>query len=144
MGHRLPPTMQKTQEGALGDGHSFRFSQKDIAVIPFDKNRFNDNKITKDEFSFMQLALIECIELHSRKDEELKTYTIDFPRFEGKLRQFILQRNELYKEYSRQCLFWKEQVKINKEQTEELSESLRAKKQKIKTLKKQLMTFTLE
>jgi len=139
--HMYPPEPIKKADGSIETGKSYRFIGAPMQIVPFDMNRYKGDKITKEEFAFLQLALIEAIELNTRKDNELKGYSGDFSKTESKIRSFILQRNELYKDYAKASAQWKEEEKGLKEQNLELTDLLRAEKIKNTDLEKLLSTL---
>jgi len=142
-GSRLtyPPEPVKQPDGSIAFGKSHRLPGSKIPIVPFNIERYNGDRITKEEFAFLQLCLIEAIELNTRKDSELKVYTGGFDRVRTKIKNYILQRNELYKDYARIVTGWKRDENSYKEQTAELTDLLRAERIKNSDLEKLLDTL---
>lgn len=139
----FPPVPVKKFDGSVVEGRSFRFPDEPIPVVPFDVARYTGNRVSKEEFAFVQLCLVEAVELSARKDGELKLYTRDFRKVGERIRSFILQRNELYKSYAKEVNYWKDQEKGLKDQNAELTDLLRAERIKNNDLEKLLATLRL-
>ena len=106
--YSYPPKPIKQADGTIVSGRSYRYPGRPIPVVPFDIGRYTNDRINKEEFAFLQLSLIETIELNDRKDNELKLYSEDGNKIKDKLKSYILQRNELYKDYAKVAKDWKE------------------------------------
>jgi len=136
-----PPVPIKKFDGSIVEGRSYRFPDEPIPIVPFDIMRYTSNRITKEEFAFIQLCLVEAVELNARKDGELKLYTKDFRKISERIKKFVLERNELYKSYAKEVNYWKEEEKGLKEQNAELTDLLRAERIKNADLEKLLATL---
>jgi len=136
-----PPQPIKKYDGSVVEGLSYRYPGIPLPIIPFNVPRYNTDRINKEEFAFLQLALIEAIELSCRKDKELKLYTTDFQKIRVLIKNYLLQRNELYKDYAEAVSQWQSNEKQLKEQNAELLDFLRAEKIKNNDLENLLSTL---
>ena len=136
-----PPEPMQKQDGSIPEGMSFRFGKGSLPVEPIDIERYSQNRINKFEFAFLQLALIESVELHARKDEENKILTREMRKIEEQLRKLILQRNNLYEEHAKEFVSWEEKRKILEKELENTKSDLQLEKTKNEGLEGKINGF---
>ena len=125
-----PPEPMPKSDGNIPEGITYRFGKGPLPVLPIDIERYSQNRINKFEFAFLQLALIESVELHARKDEENKSFTREIVKIEEMLRQLILQRNSLYEDHAKEFRTWEDKKAELEKALEETKLDLKMEKTK--------------
>lgn len=82
--------------GHVESSYTYRF-QGEIPVKPFDFDK--DPETNKYDFAFLQGQLLEVMELNSRQNGNDKNIEAQLDRISHKLRNYILQQDEIYKSY---------------------------------------------
>lgn len=98
-GRFRPPVPTLSHDGEVTEGFSYKF-QTHLEVVDKD-GRAGLQDPTKYDVAFMQLQLMEFIELLRRKDEELTNKNNEIERLFKQVRDYVLVQDQLYKDFTK-------------------------------------------
>ena len=96
-GRFRPPQPSIGADGQITSGFSYKF-QSHLDVVDKD-GRHGLTDQTKYDVAFLQLIVMEFVELIKRKDEELNNKNNEIETLYKRVRDYLLIQDQLYKDY---------------------------------------------